>query len=231
MNYTKRIVCLASSKKHGGRCVAGKEMSDGHDHSWIRPVSARPSAEVLLDERRYENGQEPQILDVMDIPMLAPVPRVHQTENHMIDDQEYWVRRGALGWNDLAPLADSPQTLWTNSNDATYHGRYDRIIQATATAHHGSLYLIRPEQTTIRVLTPGAAFGNPKRCVRANFVYRDIRYDLTVTDPTVEASFLARPNGDYPVEQDVYFCVSLAEAHTDGYCYKLIATIISQQPL
>jgi hypothetical protein len=52
-----------------------------------------------------------------------------------------------------------------------------------------------------------------------------------VTDPVVERLFLARQNGDYPIGQDVYFCVSLAEAHTDGYCYKLVATIISEQPL
>jgi hypothetical protein len=27
-----------------------------------------------------------------------------------------------------------------------------------------------------------------------------------------------------------YLCVSLGEAHTDGYCYKLVAALISQQP-
>lgn len=231
MNYTTRIVCLANSKKHGGRCVAGKDLSAGQNRRWIRPVSARPSAEISLDERRYENGQEPHILDIIDIPMIAPVPRVHQAENHMIDDQSYWVRAGSLAWNDLAPLVDSPETLWTNTNDATFHGRYDRILQATAAVHHDSLVLIKPEELTIRVLTPGAAFNNPKRAVRADFVYRGVNYDLMVTDPVVETLFLARPNGNYAIEQDVYFCVSLAEAHTDGYCYKLVATIISQQPL
>jgi hypothetical protein len=84
MNYIKKIVCLASSKKPGGRCVAGKEIADDDDAQWIRPVSARPSAEISLDELQYENGQEPQILDIVEIPMIAAVPKVHQTEKAQI---------------------------------------------------------------------------------------------------------------------------------------------------
>lgn len=92
MNYSKRIVCLADSKKPGGRCIAGKEVVQDAYGGWIRPVSVRPSAEINLEERQYENGREPQIPDVIEIPMLAPVPRVHQTENHMIDAESYWTK-------------------------------------------------------------------------------------------------------------------------------------------
>lgn len=230
MNYSKRIVCLASSRKPGGRCVAGKEVIDAGHSNWIRPVSARPSAEISLEELHYEDGKDSQILDIIEIPMIGPVPRVHQTENHMIDDEYYWTKRGALTWADVPGLADTPPTLWANG-DSTYHGRNDRMTQAGASAYQNSLMLIKPEHITIRVLTPGADFGNLKRKVRVDFTYRGTRYDLMVTDPVVERAFLARQNGDYPIEQDVYFCVSLAEAHTDNYCYKLVATIISEQPL
>jgi hypothetical protein len=193
-------------------------------------VSARPSAEISLDELQYENGQEPQILDIVEIPMIAAVPKVHQTENHMIDDEYYWTKKGTLSWEDLADLVDVPDSLWSNT-DSTYHGRYDRMTQATASAHHDSLYLIKPDDVTIRILTPGADFGNYKRRVRADFRYQGIHYNLMVTDPAIERSFLARENGDYPIEEDVYFSVSLAEAHSDNYCYKLVATIISEEPL
>lgn len=230
MNYTKTIVCLANSRKPGGKCVAGKETADGEHHGWIRPVSARPSAEISLEEQHYEDGQDPLILDIIEIPMIAPVPRVHQTENHMIDDESYWTKKGVLAWADLPGLVDTPPTLWA-TGDSTYHGRHDRMTQAVATGHQNSLVLIKPENVTIRVLTPGAGFGNPKRKVRADFTYQGVRYDFMVTDPVVERTFLAKQNGDYPIARDVYFCVSLAEAHTDGYCYKLVATIISEQPL
>jgi hypothetical protein len=226
MNYSKRIVCLANSKKPGGRCVAGKEVSQNGYGRWIRPVSARSSAEINLEERQYEDGREPQILEVIDIPMLAPVPRVHQTENHMIDAESYWSKVGDLQWQKLTELTDSPPSLWGNG-DSTFHGRNDRMTQ-TAASH--SLCLIQPSNVTIRVLTPGAAFGNPRRRVRARFTYKGTEYDFMVTDLIAEGVFLSRPNGEYNIG-DVYFCVSLAEAHTDGYCYKLVATIISEGAL
>jgi hypothetical protein len=229
MNYSKRIVCLANSKKPGGRCVAGKEVVQDGYGGWVRPVSTRPSAEINLEERQFENGREPQILDVIEVPMLAPVPRVHQTENHMIDAEAYWVNIGVVTWQTLTHLTDTPPSLWANG-DSTFHGRNDRMTQATASQYQTSLTLIEPSDITIRVLTPGAAFGNPKRRARARFTYHDTHYDFMVTDPVAESAFLARPNGEYTIDE-AYFCVSVAEAHTDGYCYKLVATIISEGTL
>ncbi|MGC4052416.1 MAG: hypothetical protein QM757_24050 [Paludibaculum sp.] len=230
MGYQKRIVCLANSRKPGGRCVAGKETIQGGYGSWIRPVSARPGAEVNVEERQYENGGDPSILDILDISMLAPVPKVHQVENHMIDPHFYWTRRGAIGWEDIAGLVDAPVTLW-GTGVSTYHGHNDQITPADAAAFQNSLCLVQPENLSIQVLTPGAAFGNNKRKVRASFRYRGVPYNLMVTDPSVENAFLARPNGDYPIHVPTYLSVSLTEAHTDNYCYKLIATVISEQPL
>jgi hypothetical protein len=162
--------------------------------------------------------------------MLAAVPRVHQTENHMIDAFYYWTRRRVATWDDLPEMEDMPDTLWLDG-DSTYHGRHDRVTQTAAAQLHNSLILIRPEHITMRVLTPGADFGNPKRAVRADFQYRGTHYNFKVTDPKAEQTFLARENGDYDIAEELYFCISLAEAHTDGYCYKLVAMVISEQPL
>jgi hypothetical protein len=227
MNYKKKIVCLANSKKPGGRCIAGKEVLKGAHGGWVRPVSARATAEISVDERQYEDGSETKLLDIIDIPMIAPVPRVHQTENHMIDAELYWTKVGELAWEDVTDLQDTPGSLWGNG-DSTYHGRNDRMTQAAASAFQNSLWLIEPTNVVMRVLTPGAAFGNPKRRVRAEFTYQGVSYDLMVTDPVAEREFLTRPNGNYP-SQDALFCISLAEAHTDGFCYKLVAAVISPE--
>jgi len=233
-NYVKTIMCLASSKKEGGRCVAGKSMSPGERGQWIRPVSVRTTAEISLDERRYEDGQEPQLLDIIDIPMMAPVPRSHQSENHMIDSDEYWRKTGTAAWDDLHELVDNPSNLW-GIESSTNVGLFDRVTPATAAKLTNSLWLIRPRDVTIRVLTPGAAFGNSKRKVRARFEHNGTQYDFMVTDLVAEPWFLARPNGDFRIEQNAYFCVSLGEAHTDSYgntfCYKLVAAIITERPL
>lgn len=102
MNYVKKIVCLANSRKPpSGRCIAGKEVTENGYGSWIRPVSARPSAEVSEEERRYENGQDPRILDIINVPMINVAPSLHQTENHVIDSDYYWVKTGKLTWEEL----------------------------------------------------------------------------------------------------------------------------------
>lgn len=226
MAYTKTIVCLANSRKPGGRCVAGKESLATGWGGWIRPVSARPTAEISLEERRYENGGDPQILDIVQVEMIAAVPRVHQVENHMIDPNSYWSRTGAVAWADIPALADRPPTLWLNG-DHTYHGVNDRVSQQFAPQLEGSLFLIRPESVNIQVQLEGGMFGPAKRRVRADFRYNGIGYNFIVTDPLAEQVFLGRENGVYPLN-NVYLCVSLTEPYDgDRSCHKLVATIIS----
>jgi len=230
VNYTRKIVCLANSRKPGGRCVAGREVLENAYGGWIRPVSVRPSAEISLEERRYENGQDPQILDVVNIPMLAPVPRVHQTENHMIDAEKYWTKERVLKWADLPSLVERPTLLWLNDT-STYHGTNDCVSQTDAARLSSSLYLIRPETLNVHVQVEGGMFGPSKRRVRADFRYNGTRYNFIVTDPIAEQAFLPRDEGVFPVN-NVYLCVSLTEAYEgDGRCHKLVATIISEQPL
>ena len=229
MNYVKTIVCLANSRRHSGRCLAGKEVLPHGYGSWIRPISARPSAEISEEERRFENGEDPKVLDIIDVPILAAAPRLHQTENHIIDSDYYWTKRGVLPWAKLRHLIDKPTSLWLNV-DSTYLGLNDRVSVEHASEMTNSLMLIEPDTLNISVEPEGAAFGNPRRRVRSHFAHQGQQYILIVTDPVAERAFLAKPNGRFPLT-NTYLCVSLGEAHTDGYCYKLVASIISKQPL
>jgi len=77
----KRIVCLANSRKLNGRCIAGKELLGGRSVGWIRPVSAREHEEVSEYERQYEDGSDPQVLDIIDVSLLDPRPKSYQQEN------------------------------------------------------------------------------------------------------------------------------------------------------
>lgn len=229
MNYTKKIVCLANSRRHSGRCIAGKEVLSNGYGSWIRPVSARPSAEISEEERRFENGGDPRVLDIIEVPMISAAPFLHQTENHIIDAEYYWTKTGKLPWAELKHLLDKPASLWS-SGDSTYLGLNDRVSVEQSSQMTNSLVLIEPETLNICVQLEGEAFGNPRRRVRAHFTYQGLQYILIVTDPVAERAFLAKANGRYPLTT-TYLCVSLGEAHTDGYCYKLVAAVISDQPL
>jgi hypothetical protein len=189
----------------------------------VRPVSDRPTEEVSEHERQYEDGRDPQVLDIVRVPLIEERPKTFQSENWLLDPTAYWVREGALRWGELAEWTDNPTILWLNGHH-TGAGYNDRVPQDLADTLHGSLYLLRVDQLNLHTFAPGASFGNPKRRVQGRFGHRGIQYHLWVTDPLIEREFLARPDGVHSMGVS-YITVSLGEPH-DGYCYKLIAAVI-----
>ena len=227
MTAVKRIVCLANSRKLSGRCIAGKEISDNRVAGWVRPVSARPHEEVSECERQYENGSDPRVMDIMDVPLLGPRPKGYQWENWLLDPDQYWVKVGRTKWGELDRLADPDGPLWTNGG-STYHGRNDRISLSVAAELNSSLRLVRVEGLTLSVFAPGKAFGNPKRRVQGWFRHNQADYRFWVTDPSYERAYLAKSDGDYEIGES-FLTVSLGEPADDGFCYKLIAAVIERE--
>jgi hypothetical protein len=221
VTLVKRLVCLANSRKLSGRCIAGKELTG----AWVRPVSDRPKQEVSEEERQYNDGSDPRVLDIMDVPMKYHLPNSYQSENWLLDPEQYWVLVRRAGWNDLNALADHPEGLWVNESSSSV-GLNDRVEHGSAERLTSSLYLIRPEKVMLRVFAPGADFGNPKRRVQADLWYGRVNYRLWITDPLVEQTYLARKDGNYQVGE-CFATVSLGERHDDGYCYKLVAALIT----
>ncbi len=224
MGFDRTIICLAASRKPGGRCIAGKDMVSGE---WVRPVSARPTHEISLIDRRYIDGSEPQLRDLITIRMLEEAPNGHQVENEMIDAEAYWTRTGVASWRLLTGLVDAPETLWTSGYSSRF-GQGDKVPAALAATMRSSLAFVRPQRLQMRVLQPNAEYGSSKRVVRGKFIYNDVYYDFKVTDPVTEAKCLARPDGEFFVERESYLTVSLGEVFTDGYAYKLIAGIFTE---
>ncbi len=228
MKYTKRIVCLANSRKMSGRCIAGKEVLDTGYGEWIRPISKRETAEISEEEMRFENGEIPEPLDIIEIPMIEYRPNEFQVENHVIDDQYYWEQHGHLSGSELPQLLDAvTDTLWINGH-SSYNGINDRMsLQEARNNITNSLVLVQPERLSISVSTEGPEPGRAKRKVRAFFTLNGHQYRLTITDPKFEREHLKKSNGIYSVQhENVYMCVSIGEPY-EGYCYKLVAAIIT----
>ena len=225
MAITKRILCLAISRKLSGRCVAGMELFGEQTLGWIRPVSAREHGEVSEQERQYEDGSDPRLLDILDIPLLEARPKEYQQENWLLDPDSYWQRVDRASWSDLERIADPIMPLWIDGFH-TYNGRNDTISLADAAALTSSLQLIRVNSLTLSVFKPGEAFGNPKRRVQGRFIHRETEYWLWVTDPSYERAYLAKPDGDYEIGES-FLTVSLGEPYNNA-CYKLIAAIMQQ---
>ena len=212
MPSTKRLVCLANSRKLHGRCVAGREWSAVGAGPWIRPISARTGGEVSEYERQYEDGSDPRVLDVFDIPLLESRPSGFQTENWLLDPKRYWEKVGRLTAFDLRPLLDPVAPLWIDGH-STYNGRNDKVPIAATGSVTGSLRLLHSDQLRLVVCRPGEAFGNNKR-----------RVQLWVTDPDWERTYLMKLDGTYVIGE-CFLTISLGEAYGDA-CYKLIAAII-----
>ena len=225
MPIVKRIVCLANSRKLHGRCLAGREWDQGQAGRWIRPIGDREQQDVSEYERQYEDGSDPRLLDVINVPLLGPRPSDHQAENWLLDPTYYWERVGKLSWFDLPSLVDPIEALWLGG-DSSYDGLNDRVWLEAARGLEDSLRLIHLETLHLSVFRPGEAFGNAKRRVQGRFRYAGVEYWLWVTDPVYERRYLAKLDGDYQIGE-CYLTVSLGEPFGDA-CHKLIAAVISE---
>jgi hypothetical protein len=229
MGYTKRIVCLAKSLKYGGLCIAGRELTPQGIAGWVRPVSSRPAEELTYLEYRYHDGSSPKLLDVIDIPLMAPAPRHHQIENHLIDPKQPWIKQREIPFHKLKLLVEDTPALWP-SPDHTSHGTHDCISFEDADHHRGSLYLIENHSLTVETHTD----AHGKQSCRGLFTHRGIAYNLSITDPLVRDHFSAKRCGSFPFRkgETLYLCVSLTEPYKlDRRCHKLIAAVITDPPL
>lgn len=224
MSYTKTIVCLANSFKSNGRCIAGKEIVDGNQGGWIRPVSERPTAELSVPEYAYAGWNFPKLLDVVEIPFLRAAPHNHQTENQVIDASRRWAKKGECSWDDLDLLCDRPETIWVNC-DRTTTGRYNCMSPEKAAALDSSLLLIKEKKFTVVV---ERKFPYGKLACRGKFIYNGVNYNFSVTDPTACVAFERKGEGEYNLD-NVYLCLSLTEPFKDGRCHKLVAAVIAKR--
>jgi hypothetical protein len=224
-NALKRILCLANSRKLSGRCVAGREIVSDQPGPWIRPVSAREHQEVSERERDYDDGSDPIVLDMIDVPLIEARPHHYQQENWLLDPNFYWHKAGRRNWTDLQEFLEPDGPLWINGH-SSYNGRNDRVALDQANALDSSLRLIQVAALVVEVSRPGAAFGNPKRRVQGQFEHEGTQYWLWVTDPVYERRYLALQDGRHQLGE-ACLTVSLGESH-EGYAYKLIAAVIER---
>ncbi len=220
--FIKEIVCLANSRKYSGRCIAGKEILGDQVGKWIRPVSSSETGELSTRETAYNNGNRPELLDVIAIPLMMHVPHSYQTENFIVDKGR-WVRRRRFSLPDLPKLCDSVDSLWINGFHSN-NGLNDRIPEETVKKTiRSSLLLIRPEKVSITV----EEGPNLLKRIRSRFTFAGEEYWLPVTDPMVENKYFDEEAGAYPIDnRELYFTISIGEPY-EGYCYKLVAAIIS----
>jgi len=167
-----------------------------------------------------------ELLDIVQIPLLNPAPHLHHQEDHQIDAEQYWEKKGRATWTDVVNATDVINgSLWVNE-DSSYHGQNDKVSEASAAKLSGSLYLIEPQDLTLRVGMESTFKGPAIRRVRATFTYGDFRYNFVVTDEPIEQAYFGRGDGNHKITGDVRLSVSLAEV-LGGSATKLVAAVIT----
>ena len=163
---SKKIVCLATSRKLGGYCVAGREWSDGLIGPWIRPVSAKENGELAFEDITLHNGMLPGMLDILRIPVKGPALHPYQGENVFISEKKDWQREGRIPFKEIGSFCDGLGILWLNG----YHsmnGLNDRIPEEVVCQERWpSLCLIKPDDFSLIISSEYAG----KKKVRANII-------------------------------------------------------------
>ena len=218
------MVCLANSRKGGGRCIAGLAWV-GNDHwDWIRPVSTHGTGELNF-ERLYEDGTDPQLLDLIDLSLLQPKPLGCHAEDIIVDSTRRWQKQAHLTYQEaleLIPMAST--SLWINGK-STSHGHNDGIDEWKAARLKTSLKLICPDKLT---MTATAEHHN-KRKVRGEFRLRNSSYKLAITDPCIESEFSHYHLGAERVTRNPLLCISIGLVFEQTKaCYKLIAGVMEE---
>lgn len=213
----KLILCLANSYKHGGRCIAGIEVSLQEGQLsinkssygipiWIRPVSNSAAGEVPLS-------------DAIGIKVLSVVKIVNAcyagSGSH---SEDYYYAKLQL----LDTLNPSDEFLkkYTDTWHNCIFGNKGRALTPDAFQNGDySLMLIRTEGSEIYLDTR----YTPKP--RIKFNYNGNEYDFPITDP----EYLNRLRLDESLYRSgygvLYIVASLGVIH-DGWHSKLAATII-----
>ena len=225
MATTKRVICLANSRKGGQRCVAGRELIEEGVGGWLRPVSGSDGS-IGLWEQQYADGTEPRLGDIVELSVLSREHRNdHQRENWHLARGRRWKRVGRAGWSDLVALTEGTEPLWTDAGAAdTNYGRNNRVRGSQARRLFSSLRLIRVERLQLHVLHPG---GSGSERLDGEFTLGGSTYRLAITDPVYEEKARELADGSYFVNECL-LTISLGGLFA-GFCYKLIAGIIERR--
>jgi hypothetical protein len=201
------ILLLANSYKHGGYCVAGKDINN---NKWVRIVGDQEGSALTLAQLKYknldgilQNNDFEPFNKFVRIDLGDPVPKKYQPENVLIG-QTIWQEVKA----EYILNYDSPLDLWGVGNSIS-----SAHIEDGLTVIKQSLYIIQVKEVEF--------YGREmptRRQLRAKFRYNDFLYDLPVTMnlPTLIEDGEKRYNSRLTISLGEEYC---------GYHYKLVAAI------
>jgi hypothetical protein len=211
---TFEIICLASSDKNRGRCIAGLKTDES---GWLRPVSAQSDGTLYPDNYILDINREPQLFDILEVECSEHRPECHQPENWVIKPKK-WRFVGSpnrqLLTEILKPELDRSAALnelFGNSSD-----RIDYELLQQNPAQYSLIY-IKPRSINWVV----QEYLGSKR-YRAIFASNNIQYDLRITDPQWKSQMdqAQLPGGTYSSDE-VINRLNLMDFTSEGFRFTI----------
>lgn len=209
-----RIICLANSYKHGGRCMAGIDLDTG---KWVRPIPDSKSRAVTSDMRLI-NRREPQILDVIKIPLEDYGPDEGcQPENRLLKAGR-WKKVGQITAQDLLKYCEDNTVILHNHQEYVLPSFFSK----TPKSKWKSLQLVH--NSNVRFCR---AYDPQKWRVRFQDGKRHV-LDLKLTDPVISNKLRSGKK----ISKNCIMTVSLATAwspkdsNQPERCYKMVAGVV-----
>jgi hypothetical protein len=217
------FICLANSRKKGGRAVAGLRL---YAEGWVRLVGSGDNGALSPEDCSYEDGTQVAVLDVVSVPVISPNPEVYHPENYLIDETIWWTKEREAGRDDLALLETALRRRGLLFGNAENKVAYTELEQWPVVS---SLTLIEPEDLMFRVVR--RPMGTNLQA-RAGFRFADVAYDLPITDVIWEERLKALGKGEYAPgsamiaeDERILLTVALGDPNA-GHCYKLVVGVV-----
>lgn len=210
-----RLICLANSRRDGGRCVAGIDIDSGR---WIRPIPPRGGA--IPEEKTFLSGKLIAPLDLIELQLDAPTYATRfQCENRPMQNWN-WRRAGRINAGDILKYCIKDNIVLHGPGKTVEPAEMERLPPEKWT----SLELIHATNVTFQ--------PDPRTTLRWQARFSTIRpettYCLTITDP--EATI--RLNKKERIKSECILTISLTEPKEfkeygkPERCYKLVAAVI-----
>lgn len=209
----KDILIMAKSNKHGNYCIAGIDINN---MEWVRPVSTLTEIEraVPREDVIYENGEEVNILDIVRIDFIRPIPSKAQSENILYNKNIIWKKIGTWSFDDLL-LHIQPQNL-----EFLFENTQKELLEFELTGK--SLAFVKIEYPSVFI----KSFEDSKK-IQLNFYYNGQQYKyIKISDPELLEIYNSRIDGNYPLERYKYAVFSLTDKYLlSGKYYKMLAKL------
>ncbi len=223
------VLCLANSRKLGGRCVAGLRLDT---EAWIRPVGAGEGGTLYaVDYFLPAAGRDTRLLDLVRMRVVELRPLSCQPENAVV--QTPWEYRGCIEARNAAPVLEP---LSRQRGDLISRGT-DRIPEREILQEPMRQSLCIVEPARIEWVATRSIVGRRQARCRFDIDARppgdhEWQFDLVVTDPTVEQRLKASEERTYPADafdlgdgDRIFLTLSLGEVF-GGYHYKLVVAVM-----